>query len=161
MIAAFSFIGLSTKSTIPNFLRVLLGLEQKIEDEEEDDLEFDTIDTVQSSKGKATATRLRASAVIKIMVAGTLAGLGIASMHYLSQHAINDLSRVDNVGWIVLTSILVSVTVVTASLYLLFVVLRPRLNIKWWTKGIISLVLGAGIDAMVSLDRVLRLEKHR
>ncbi|KAL8278451.1 hypothetical protein RQP46_009141 [Phenoliferia psychrophenolica] len=89
-----------------------------------------------------------ARGVVKILAAGLICGGGIAAMHYVGQVSINSVPKVTNTPWIVFLSVLIAVIAVSGGLYLLFVVLRPRLAHSWWKKGGVAMILGLATSLM-------------
>ncbi|KAK4702911.1 hypothetical protein P7C70_g3315, partial [Phenoliferia sp. Uapishka_3] len=86
--------------------------------------------------------------VLTILGAGFLCGGGIAAMHYVGQVSINSVPRVTNTGWIVFLSVLIAILAVSLGLYLLFVILRPKLDHRWYKRLGVAMILGFGTSLM-------------
>ncbi|SCZ88836.1 BZ3500_MvSof-1268-A1-R1_Chr2-1g04667 [Microbotryum saponariae] len=115
-------------------------------DEEEDDGEFGVVPASVSVVG-----------VAKILGAGCICGGGIAAMHYVGQLAINRLKGVDvahsvprvtNTPYLIFLSILIAMVAVSVGLFLLFVVLRPKLEHRWYKRAGIAMILAVGTTLM-------------
>ncbi|SCV71821.1 BQ2448_4515 [Microbotryum intermedium] len=86
--------------------------------------------------------------VAKILGAGCICGGGIAAMHYVGQLAINSVPRVTNTPYIIFLSILIAMVAVSVGLFLLFVVLRPKLEHRWYKRGGIAMILAIATTLM-------------
>ncbi|KDE08785.1 hypothetical protein MVLG_00891 [Microbotryum lychnidis-dioicae p1A1 Lamole] len=106
-------------------------------DEEEDGGEFGVVPASVSILG-----------VAKILGAGCICGGGIAAMHYVGQLAINSVPRVTNTPYIIFLSILIAMVAVSVGLFLLFVVLRPKLEHRWYKRAGIAMILAVATTLM-------------
>lgn len=86
--------------------------------------------------------------MVKIIVAGTICGAGIAAMHYVGQFSISGLAKVDNDWWTVVLSILIAVLAVITGLWILFVLLRPKLQHSWYKRLGVAMILGGATTLM-------------
>ncbi|ORY81774.1 hypothetical protein BCR35DRAFT_352280 [Leucosporidium creatinivorum] len=111
--------------------------EKGVDEAEEDEGEFGTRPAKVSIGGMA-----------KILTAGIIAGGGIAAMHYVGQVSINSVPKVNNVAYIVFLSILIAMVAVTVGLFLLFVVLRPKLQHSWYKRLGVAMILGLATSLM-------------
>lgn len=128
-------------------------------EEDDDEGEFGTAPVPVSLGGLA-----------KILGAGIICGGGVAAMRefyppistcradrllsqtafadYVGQVSINSVPRVTNTAYMVFLSILIAMGAVTLGLFLLFVVLRPKLQHAWYKRLGVAMTLGAGTTAM-------------
>lgn len=67
---------------------------------------------------------------------------------YVGQVSINSVPRVTNTAWIVVISILIAMLAVSLGLFLLFVVLRPKLQHRWYKRLGVAMILGIGVCLM-------------
>ena len=67
---------------------------------------------------------------------------------YIGQLSIDSVPRVTNVPYLVVLSIAVAIGAVSLGLYLLFVVLRPKLEHRWYKRCGIAALLALAIDLM-------------
>lgn len=67
---------------------------------------------------------------------------------YVGQVSINSVPRVTNTAWIVAISILIAMLAVSLGLFLLFVVLRPKLEHRWYKRLGVAMILGVGVCLM-------------
>jgi hypothetical protein len=133
--------------------------EKAADEAEEDEGEFGTRPAKVSIAGMA-----------KILTAGIIAGGGIAAMRelkprasskrradlsffarradYVGQVSINSVPKVNNVAYIVFLSILIAMVAVTVGLFLLFVVLRPKLQHSWYKRLGVAMILGLATSLM-------------
>ncbi|CAK9786735.1 hypothetical protein CC85DRAFT_276788 [Cutaneotrichosporon oleaginosum] len=86
--------------------------------------------------------------VIKIFVTGMVAGWGVAGMHYIGQVSINDIPYIAyKVGYIVGSIIIASGAVIIA-LYIMFIMLRPKLKHSWVSKIMVAIILAGAVCGM-------------
>ncbi|KAM0753752.1 hypothetical protein T439DRAFT_377899 [Meredithblackwellia eburnea MCA 4105] len=93
-------------------------------------------------------TRVSLKGLFKILGAGFICGGGVAAMHYIGQVSINSVPRVTNTAYVVVLSVIIAIFAVSLGLYLLFVVLRPKLDHKWYKRLGVSMILGLGTSLM-------------
>lgn len=67
---------------------------------------------------------------------------------YVGQVSINSVPKVNNVAYIVFLSILIAMVAVTVGLFLLFVVLRPKLQHSWYKRLGVAMILGLATSLM-------------
>ncbi|KAL1410198.1 hypothetical protein Q8F55_004203 [Vanrija albida] len=86
--------------------------------------------------------------VIKIAVTGMIAGWGVAGMHYIGQVSINDIPYIAyRVGYVVGSVIIASGAVIIA-LYIMFIMLRPKLKHSWISKIGVAVILAGAVCGM-------------
>lgn len=84
--------------------------------------------------------------VVRIVIGGTMAGLGICGMHYLGQAGISNYTCIYQVGNVVGSAIIA----IAASIMALFVffVLRATWTASWWKRALTAIVLAGGVSGM-------------
>ncbi|GAA5874518.1 hypothetical protein JCM16303_002891 [Sporobolomyces ruberrimus] len=116
--------------------------QRKEQEEREDEAEDDGGDF------GVHAAKVSKAGVAKILGAGVICGGGIAAMHYVGQVSISSVPRVTNDWYTILASILIAMIAVSAGLFTLFVIFRPKLQHSWYKRLAVAMLLGAGVTAM-------------
>ncbi|KAJ9104327.1 hypothetical protein QFC19_003967 [Naganishia cerealis] len=105
--------------------------------------------------------------VMKIIISGAIAGIGIAGMRkfsstnlfiskakhstaidYIGQISINNIGIIRYRLITIVLSVLIACVAVIAGLYIMFIILRPKLKHGWVTKVGVACVLAAAVCAM-------------
>ncbi|KAL7409215.1 hypothetical protein BDY24DRAFT_445093 [Mrakia frigida] len=84
----------------------------------------------------------------KVVCAGTVAGFGIAGMHYIGQRSINSIPYISYSPFLVALSVVLACLSVIAGLWTMFLVLKPKLRHSWLKKFGVACVLGSGTSLM-------------
>ncbi|GMK54530.1 hypothetical protein CspeluHIS016_0111160 [Cutaneotrichosporon spelunceum] len=86
--------------------------------------------------------------VFKIFVTGMVAGWGVAAMHYIGQVSINDIPYIGyKVGYVV-GSVIIASSAVIIALYIMFIMLRPKLKHSWLSKIMVAFILALAVCGM-------------
>lgn len=84
--------------------------------------------------------------IVRIVLGGTLAGLGICGMHYLGQAGISNYNCIYQVGNIVGSAIIaIAASIMALSV---FFVLRATWTNSWWKRALTAIVLAGGVSGM-------------
>ncbi|WVQ73683.1 hypothetical protein IAR50_003263 [Cryptococcus sp. DSM 104548] len=86
--------------------------------------------------------------VIKIFVTGAVAGFGVVGMHYIGQASIVGIPYVAYRPGYVVGSVVIACGAVIIALYIMFIMLRPKLKHTWWSKILVALILAVAVCAM-------------
>ncbi|WVR04025.1 hypothetical protein IAU60_001024 [Kwoniella sp. DSM 27419] len=86
--------------------------------------------------------------IAKICITGTIAGLGVAGMHYIGQASITGLPYIAYKPEYVVGSIIIACGAVVIALYIMFIMLRPKLKHTWWSKIGVALILAVAVTCM-------------
>lgn len=65
-------------------------------------------------------------------------------MHYIGQRSINSIPHVSYSPGLVVASVVIACAAVVLGLWLLFLVLKPKLQHSWFKKLAVAVVLGSG-----------------
>lgn len=84
--------------------------------------------------------------VVRLVLGGTLAGLGICGMHYLGQASITNYDCVYFVAFVIGAGI-IAVVAATAALGIFFV-FRSQWNASWWKRAICAVILASAVSGM-------------
>lgn len=77
-----------------------------------------------------------------------IADLRCGFADYVGQVSISSVPRVTNDWYTILASILIAMIAVSAGLFTLFVIFRPKLQHSWYKRLAVAMLLGAGVTAM-------------
>ncbi|OCF45068.1 hypothetical protein I317_01119 [Kwoniella heveanensis CBS 569] len=86
--------------------------------------------------------------VLKILITGTIAGCGVAGMHYIGQASITGLPYIAYTPSYVVGSIIIACGAVIIALYIMFIMLRPKLKHTWFSKICVALILAVAVTCM-------------
>ncbi|WVQ94459.1 hypothetical protein IAU59_001538 [Kwoniella sp. CBS 9459] len=86
--------------------------------------------------------------VLKILITGTIAGCGVAGMHYIGQASITGLPYIAYTPSYVVGSIIIACGAVMIALYIMFIMLRPKLKHTWFSKICVALILAVAVTCM-------------
>ena len=86
--------------------------------------------------------------VTKIFVTGTIAGCGVVGMHYIGQLSITNMPYVAYKAEYVVGSVIIACGAVIIALYIMFIMLRPKLKHTWLSKIAVALILAVAVCAM-------------
>lgn len=86
--------------------------------------------------------------IVKIFITGTIAGFGVAGMHYLGQASITGMPYIAYRPEYVIGSIIIASSAVCIALYIMFIMLRPKLKHTLWSKLAVSVILSAAVCLM-------------
>ncbi|WVF66848.1 hypothetical protein IAT40_001590 [Kwoniella sp. CBS 6097] len=86
--------------------------------------------------------------VLKILITGTIAGCGVAGMHYIGQASITGLPYIAYTPAYVVGSIIIACGAVMIALYIMFIMLRPKLKHTWFSKICVALILAVAVTCM-------------
>ncbi|KAK4684826.1 hypothetical protein P7C73_g5335, partial [Tremellales sp. Uapishka_1] len=89
-----------------------------------------------------------ASDIFKVFVTGFTAGLGVAAMHYIGQLSITGLPYIAYKVSYVVASVIIACGAVMVALYIMFVMLRPKLKQSWYLKIGVAVILATAVCAM-------------
>ncbi|OWZ25845.1 hypothetical protein C345_07038 [Cryptococcus neoformans A2-102-5] len=89
-----------------------------------------------------------AAEVIKVFVTGITAGFGVVGMHYIGQASIIGIPYVAYKPAYVVGSVIIACGAVVIALYIMFIMLRPKLKHTWWSKILVALILAVAVCAM-------------
>lgn len=88
------------------------------------------------------------SDIIKVVLTGTLAGWGVAAMHYIGQVSINDIPYIGYRVAYVVGSVVIASGAVCVALYIMFIMLRPKLKHSWISKILVAVILAGAVCGM-------------
>jgi NO-binding membrane sensor protein with MHYT domain len=86
--------------------------------------------------------------IIKIFITGTIAGFGVAGMHYIGQASITGMPYIAYRPEFVVGSVIIASGAVCIALYIMFIMLRPKLKHTLWSKLAVALILAAAVCLM-------------
>ncbi|WRT65474.1 uncharacterized protein IL334_002417 [Kwoniella shivajii] len=86
--------------------------------------------------------------ILKIFITGTIAGLGVVGMHYIGQASITGLPYIAYMPGYVVGSIIIACGAVIIALYIMFIMLRPKLKHTWLSKICVALILAVAVTCM-------------
>ena len=90
----------------------------------------------------AMIVRLPELKISKLLIAGTIMGLGVASMHYMGMMAMQLAATMSHSHVIVMLSIAIAIVAATAALWIAF-------NVQvWWQKLISAFIMGIAVCGM-------------
>ncbi|EJT45999.1 hypothetical protein A1Q1_05545 [Trichosporon asahii var. asahii CBS 2479] len=88
------------------------------------------------------------SDIVKVVLTGTFAGWGVAAMHYVGQISINDIPYIGYRVAYVVGSVVIASGAVCVALYIMFIMLRPKLKHSWVSKIVVGLILAGAVCGM-------------
>ncbi|WVQ78685.1 hypothetical protein IAT38_000772 [Cryptococcus sp. DSM 104549] len=88
------------------------------------------------------------SEIVKIFVTGITAGFGVVGMHYIGQASIVGIPYIAYRPEYVVGSIIIACGAVVIALYIMFIMLRPKLKHTWWSKICVALILSVAVCMM-------------
>lgn len=88
------------------------------------------------------------SDIIKVVLTGTFAGWGVAAMHYIGQVSINDIPYIGYRVAYVVGSVIIASGAVCVALYIMFIMLRPKLKHSWISKILVAVILAGAVCGM-------------
>lgn len=86
--------------------------------------------------------------IVKIFVTGTIAGFGVAGMHYIGQASISGMPYIAYRPEYVIGSVIIASGAVCIALYIMFIMLRPKLKHTLWSKIAVAIILAAAVCLM-------------
>jgi NO-binding membrane sensor protein with MHYT domain len=86
--------------------------------------------------------------IIKIFITGTIAGFGVAGMHYIGQASITGMPYVAYRPEYIVGSVIIASGAVCIALYIMFIMLRPKLKHTLWSKLAVAVILAAAVCLM-------------
>lgn len=86
--------------------------------------------------------------IVKIFITGTIAGFGVAGMHYIGQASITGMPYIAYRPEYVVGSIIIASSAVCIALYIMFIMLRPKLKHTLWSKLAVAVILAAAVCLM-------------
>lgn len=86
--------------------------------------------------------------IVKIFVTGTIAGFGVAGMHYIGQASITGMPYIAYRPEYVVASVIIASGAVCIALYIMFIMLRPKLKHTLWSKLAVAVILAAAVCLM-------------
>ncbi|WWC69018.1 uncharacterized protein I206_102954 [Kwoniella pini CBS 10737] len=86
--------------------------------------------------------------VMKIVITGTIAGFGVVGMHYIGQASITGLPYIAYRPAYVVGSIIIACGAVVIALYIMFIMLRPKLKHTWISKICVAFILAIAVTCM-------------
>jgi len=86
--------------------------------------------------------------IIKIFITGTIAGFGVAGMHYIGQASITGMPYIAYRPEFVVGSVIIASGAVCIALYIMFIMLRPKLKHTLWSKLAVAVILAAAVCLM-------------
>jgi NO-binding membrane sensor protein with MHYT domain len=86
--------------------------------------------------------------IIKIFITGTIAGFGVAGMHYIGQASITGMPYIAYRPEYVIGSVIIASGAVCIALYIMFIMLRPKLKHTLWSKLAVAVILAAAVCLM-------------
>lgn len=86
--------------------------------------------------------------IIKVIITGTLASWGVAAMHYIGQVSINDIPYIGYRVAYVVGSVIIASGAVIVALYIMFIMLRPKLKHSWVSKILVAVILAGAVCGM-------------
>ncbi|GAA5975721.1 hypothetical protein JCM11641_005847 [Rhodosporidiobolus odoratus] len=117
----------------------------RFEDDDDDEDDEDTADGGDFGVHAASVSRW---GIAKVLIAGVICGGGIAAMHYVGQVSISSVPRVTNSWYTVFLSVIIAMACVSAGLYILFVIFRPKLQHSWYKRILVAMILAIGVTVM-------------
>lgn len=82
----------------------------------------------------------------RLVIGGTLAGLGVCGMHYMGQAGIANYTCVYQLGFVFLSAVIACVaSIVALGLFFMF---RSAWNSSWWKRAIVAAVLATAVSGM-------------
>ncbi|CAD6580174.1 MAG: hypothetical protein TREMPRED_002680 [Tremellales sp. Tagirdzhanova-0007] len=86
--------------------------------------------------------------IIKVLITGTIAGFGVAGMHYIGQLSIIGMPYIAYKAPYVVGSVIIASGAVIVALYIMFIMLRPKLKHTWISKLAVAAILAIAVCAM-------------
>ncbi|WWC60020.1 uncharacterized protein I303_102583 [Kwoniella dejecticola CBS 10117] len=86
--------------------------------------------------------------IMKIVITGTIAGFGVVGMHYIGQASITGLPYIAYHPAYVIGSIIIACGAVIIALYIMFIMLRPKLKHTWLSKICVAFILAIAVTCM-------------
>ncbi|WWC87478.1 uncharacterized protein L201_002367 [Kwoniella dendrophila CBS 6074] len=86
--------------------------------------------------------------IAKIVITGTIAGFGVVGMHYIGQASITGLPYIAYRPAYVIGSVIIACGAVIIALYIMFIMLRPKLKHTWLSKICVALILAIAVTCM-------------
>ena len=86
--------------------------------------------------------------IVKIFITGTIAGFGVAGMHYIGQASITGMPYIAYRPEYVIGSVIIASSAVCIALYIMFIMLRPKLKHTLWSKLAVAVILAAAVCLM-------------
>ncbi|KAK8861350.1 hypothetical protein IAR55_002169 [Kwoniella newhampshirensis] len=86
--------------------------------------------------------------IAKIFITGITAGFGVVGMHYIGQASITGIPYVAYDAGYVVGSVIIACGAVVIALYIMFIMLRPKLKHTWFSKICVALILAVAVCAM-------------
>ena len=86
--------------------------------------------------------------IVKIFITGTIAGFGVAGMHYIGQASITGMPYIAYRPEYVVGSVIIASSAVCIALYIMFIMLRPKLKHTLWSKLAVAVILAAAVCLM-------------
>lgn len=86
--------------------------------------------------------------IAKIFITGTIAGFGVAGMHYIGQASITGMPYIAYRPQYVVGSVIIASSAVCIALYIMFIMLRPKLKHTLWSKLAVAVILAAAVCLM-------------
>ncbi|KAK6906981.1 hypothetical protein I203_100970 [Kwoniella mangroviensis CBS 8507] len=86
--------------------------------------------------------------IFKIVITGTIAGFGVVGMHYIGQASITGLPYIAYHPAYVVGSVIIACGAVIIALYIMFIMLRPKLKHTWFSKICVALILAIAVTCM-------------
>lgn len=84
--------------------------------------------------------------LIRLIMGGTLAGLGVCGMHYLGQASITNYDCSYEIGYVIASAIIAIVAAISAlGIFFLF---RSTWTAAWWKRSICAIVLAGAVSGM-------------
>nr|XP_031859152.1 uncharacterized protein CI109_005503 [Kwoniella shandongensis]KAA5526224.1 hypothetical protein CI109_005503 [Kwoniella shandongensis] len=86
--------------------------------------------------------------IAKIFITGITAGFGVVGMHYIGQASIVGIPYVAYNAGSVIGAVIIACGAVVIALYIMFIMLRPKLKHTWFSKICVALILAVAVCAM-------------
>ncbi|KAL7419782.1 hypothetical protein Q5752_005698 [Cryptotrichosporon argae] len=86
--------------------------------------------------------------IFKITITGMIAGWGVCGMHYIGQVSINDIPYIAYHPGYVVGSVVIASGAVIVALYIMFIMLRPKLKHSWASKVGVGIILAGAVCGM-------------
>jgi NO-binding membrane sensor protein with MHYT domain len=86
--------------------------------------------------------------IIKVLITGTVAGFGVAGMHYIGQASITGMPYIAYRPEFIVGSVIIASSAVCIALYIMFIMLRPKLKHTLWSKLAVAFILAAAVCLM-------------
>jgi NO-binding membrane sensor protein with MHYT domain len=103
------------------------------------------LNRVEKFLGFDVVTRVE---IIKIFLTGTIAGFGVAAMHYIGQASITGIPYIAYKPAYIVGSVIIASGAVVIALYIMFIMLRPKLKHNWISKIIVAAILAVAVCMM-------------